>query len=145
MYAGTQSILERCMSMNLIQFQSGLSIAKFFQQFAIQALCTAILEKALGSQSFSCSHCGGTAPRFVRNIFQCRSCRHQTSLRLSVLFKSTKLSLTIWLLGIHLISQTWTNLSALALKYLGHQLSQLMAFGVQQIRFTMHYTFSQLF
>lgn len=106
--------------MNLIQFQSGPSIPKFFQQFGIETLNTAILEKALGSQSFSDSHCGEVTSRFVRNIFQWRFCRSQSSLKLSVLIKNTKLSLAIWFPGIYLIRQTWNSLVALDLN---HQLS----------------------
>ena len=109
------------MPMNLIQFQSELSMFKFFQQFGIEAPSTVILEKSLGSQSFSCSHCGERAPRFVHS----RSCRYQTSLILGTLFKSTKLSLTIWFLEIYLISQARTTLSALALKrHLGFSYSR---------------------
>lgn len=107
--------------MNLIQFQSGPSIPKFFQQFGIEALNTAILEKALGSQSFSGSHCGKVTSRFVRNIFQWRFCRSQSSLKLSVLIKNAKLSQAIWFSGIYLIRQTWNSLVALALNL---QLSQ---------------------
>jgi hypothetical protein len=107
--------------MNHIQLQSKLSMLKFFQHFGTEALCAAILEKALGPQEgFSCPHCGEVALGFVQGrshkIFQCPTCRHQTSLILDALFQSTKLSLTIWFLGIYLISQARAGLSALALK-----------------------------
>jgi hypothetical protein len=53
-------------------------------------------------------------------MFQCRTCRHQTSLTAGTLFQSTKLPLTTWFLAIYLVSQAKTGLSALALKrYLG--------------------------
>jgi len=53
-------------------------------------------------------------------MFQCRTCRHQTSLTAGTLFQSTKLPLTTWFLAIYFISQAKTGLSALALKrYLG--------------------------
>ncbi|MDO9049776.1 MAG: hypothetical protein Q7U66_18855 [Methylobacter sp.] len=94
------------MFMNLIQFQSGLSMPKFFQQLGIEVPCTAIPEKALGSQNISCFHCDERSPRFVRNTFQCRSCRHQTSFILGALFMSTKPPLSIWLLGIGIYTST---------------------------------------
>ena len=52
----------------------------------------------------------------ARKLFQCSSCRHRASLTVGSLMEHTKLPLTIWFLGIHLISQAKTGLSALALK-----------------------------
>lgn len=51
-----------------------------------------------------------------RLLFQCQSCRHQTSLKSGTVFASSKLALRVWFLAIHLISQAKTGLSALALK-----------------------------
>jgi hypothetical protein len=48
-------------------------------------------------------------------LFQCRACRHQTSLIAGTLMQGTKLPLTTWFLAIHLISQAKTGLSSLAL------------------------------
>ena len=95
---------------------------KFFQQFGTEIQCAAILEKTHGPQGFSYPHCGELAPGFVQgrsyNILQCQACRHQTSLILDALIQSTKLTLIIRFLGIYLISQVRTNLSALALRRL---------------------------
>ena len=49
-------------------------------------------------------------------LFQCNACRHQTSLIAGTVFENTKLPLTFWFLGMHLLSQAKTGLSALALK-----------------------------
>ena len=49
-------------------------------------------------------------------LFQCSSCRYQTSLIAGTVFQSTKLPLRIWFLAIYLVSQAKTGLSALALK-----------------------------
>lgn len=50
-----------------------------------------------------------------RKLFQCQSCRHQTSLTAGTLMDSTKLPLRTWFLAIFLISQDKTGLSSLAL------------------------------
>jgi hypothetical protein len=47
--------------------------------------------------------------------FQCKSCRHQTSLTAGTVMAATKLPLTTWFLAIYLLSQAKTGLSALAL------------------------------
>ena len=59
-------------------------------------------------------HC--VVGRGARKLFQPSGCRHQASLTAGSLMEHTKLPLTTWFLGIYLISQARTGLSALALK-----------------------------
>jgi hypothetical protein len=62
---------------------------------------------------------GVTCLRFRRGRqmhYQCRACRHQTTLISGTLFEATKLPLATWFLAIHLLTWTKTNLSALELK-----------------------------
>jgi len=107
-------------AMNRIQFQPGLSMPEFFQQYGAEAQCEGALEKARWPDGFRCPCCGGAAHCVVhaggRKRFQCNACRHQTSLIAGTVFQSTKLRLTVWFLAIYLISQAKTGLSALALK-----------------------------
>jgi hypothetical protein len=51
----------------------------------------------------------------TRNLYQCSTCDHQTSLISGTLFEQTKLPLTVWFLAIYLLTQAKTGLSALAL------------------------------
>ena len=108
------------MAMNRIQFQPGMSLFEFFQQFGTEAQCEAALEQARWPQGFRCPRCGGAAHCVlrvrVRKTFQCNTCRHQASLIAGTLFEGTKLGLRVWFLAIYLISQAKTGLSALALK-----------------------------
>ena len=56
----------------------------------------------------------------ARRLFQCQSCRQQTSLTAGTVLDSTKLPLRTWFLAIYLISQDKTGLSSLALmRHLG--------------------------
>jgi transposase-like protein len=112
------------MSINRIQFQTGMSMPEFLKQFGTEAQCASALEQSRWPQGFVCPCCGETGCSVsvvgVHKMFQCRSCRHQTSLTAGTLFQSTKLPLTTWFLAIYLVSQAKTGLSALALKrYLG--------------------------
>lgn len=108
------------MAMNRIQFQPGLSVPEFFQQYGTELQCEAALEKARWPDGFRCPRCDGAAYYVLRGtrrkLFQCAACRHQSSLIAGTLFQGTKLSLTVWFLAIYLISQAKTGLSALALK-----------------------------
>jgi hypothetical protein len=51
-----------------------------------------------------------------RKRYQCKNCRHQTTLTAGIIFEATKLALTICFQAIYMISQAKTGLSALALK-----------------------------
>ena len=108
------------MPMNRIQFQPGLSLPAFHEQFGTEVQCEAALERARWPERFRCPRCGEAQHSVFRvgsrKTFQCRACRVQTSLIAGTLFQSTHLPLTRWFLAIYLISQAKTGLSALALK-----------------------------
>ncbi|WP_143001944.1 IS1595 family transposase, partial [Nitrosomonas mobilis] len=108
------------MAMNRIQFQSGLSMLKFLKDFGTEVQCEQALEVARWSDGFHCPRCNGAAYYVIRDgirkVFQCRACRHQTSLIAGTVFQGTKLPLTVWFLAIYLVSQAKTGLSSLALK-----------------------------
>jgi transposase-like protein len=110
----------RAMAMNRIQFQPGLSMPEFFEQFGTETQCAAALMAARWPHGFRCPRCAGAAHSIIggsnRALFQCSSCRHQSSLIAGTVFQGTKLPLRIWFLAIYLISQAKTGLSALALK-----------------------------
>jgi len=112
------------MSINRIQFQTGLSMPEFLEQFGTEAQYEAALEQSRWPQGFVCPCCSETGCSVfivgAHKMFQCKACRHQTSLTAGTLFQSTKLPLATWFLAIYLVSQAKTGLSALALKrYLG--------------------------
>jgi len=48
-------VLGCAMPMNLVQFQSKLSVSKIFQQFGIEAAGTVIVDRALRVQRLNCS------------------------------------------------------------------------------------------
>jgi len=110
------------MPMNRVQFQPGLSMPAFLQQFGTELQCAAAVEQARWPSGFRCPQCGNSghcvlnAGSGLHKTFQCQACRHQTSLIAGTLFQSTHLPLTLWFLAIYLISEAKTGLSSLALK-----------------------------
>ena len=108
------------MPINRVQFQPGLSLPAFLEQFGTEAKCEQALEQARWPEGFRCPECGHTKAYVLQGgthkCFQCLGCRKQTSLIAGTLFQSTHLALTVWFLAIYLISQAKTGLSALALK-----------------------------
>ena len=113
------------MAMNRIQFQPGLSLAGFLQQYGTEAACARALRRARWPKGFVCPRCGGRrygrcANRHGERMWQCSACRHQTTLRSGTLFEATKLPLRTWFLALYLLTQSKTNLAALELmRHLG--------------------------
>lgn len=108
------------MTMNRIQFQRGMSMPEFQRSFGTEARCAAALELSRWPDGFVCPRCESSAHCVLlgrsHKMFQCNGCRHQTSLIAGTVFENTKLPLTLWFLGLHLLCQAKTGLSALALK-----------------------------
>jgi ribosomal protein L37AE/L43A len=108
------------MAMNQIQFQSGLSLPAFLDQYGTQAKCARALYRARWPKGFRCPACDdrrrSSFRRGNQTIYQCRACQHQTTLIAGTLMQDTKLPLVTWFLAIYLLTSTKTNLAALELK-----------------------------
>lgn len=130
------------MAMNRIQFQPGLSIATFLEQYGAESQCEQALEAARWPAGFRCPACGDprhtTFYRDDRKHWQCVRCRRQSTVTAGTVFAATKLPLRRWFLAMYLLTQTKTNLAALELmRHLGvcyrtawlvkHKLMEVMA------------------
>ena len=127
------------MARNQVQFQKGMSLAGFFARYGTEEQCRKALFQWRWPDGFVCPACGQHRydTLHTRKLYQCRACRHQTSLTAGTIFQSTRLPLTTWFLGMYLVTQSKTGVSALALRrYLGitynaawrmkHKLMQVM-------------------
>ena len=112
------------MAMNHVQFQAGLSMMQFIQEYGTDAKCYRALYRSRWPQGFRCPKCSkrprSRFRRAGRVYYQCRACRHQTTLTSGTIFEGTRLPLTTWFLAMHLLTASKTNMSALALmRHLG--------------------------
>lgn len=130
------------MAINRVQMQPGLSLAEFIQHYGTESQCEQALAGARWPRGFVCPACRcrlhTTFERGGRGHWQCQRCHHQTTITAGTIFDSTKLPLTTWFLGMHLLTQAKNNVSALELmRQLGvswrtawrvkHKLMQVMA------------------
>lgn len=130
------------MSINTLQFQAGLSMPEFFASYGTEAKCYRALYRWRWPQGFRCPCCAGRArSRFKRGgviYYPCSTCRHQTSRIAGTMFQGTQLPLRTWMLALHLLTSTTTNMAALELmRHLGvnyrtawrmkHKIMQVMA------------------
>ena len=106
--------------MNPLQFQAGLSMVEFLAQYGTEVKCRKALYRTRWPKGFRCPACARSGhTRFRREgqvYYQCRRCRHQTTLLSGTLFEATKLPLRTWFLGLYLLVSTKTNMAALELQ-----------------------------
>lgn len=105
------------MPKNKIQFQKGLSLQRFQQLYGTEEKCRASLFQLRWPNGFICPKCGHKHVYKLtsRTLYQCCSCRFQSSLISGTIFDSTKLPLTIWFLAIYMITQSKDGISTLNL------------------------------
>jgi len=118
-----------------------MSLREFQARFGTDEQCRQALAEARWPHGFRCPSCEGVEhsrfERLGRSYWQCSACRAQTSLTAGTIFDASKLALTVWFLGMYLLTQTKTGMSALELhRHLGvsyrtawlvkHKLMQVM-------------------
>ena len=107
------------MARNSVQFQKGLSEAKFDALYGSEEKCRAALFSWRWPEGFVCPACGGMRYCVVkqegRSLYQCNACRSQTSLIAGTIFASTKLDLTVWFRAMYLLTQSKQGISRLEL------------------------------
>lgn len=106
------------MSKNPVQFQKGLSLAAFLADFGQEEQCWRALVKLRWPDGFACPRCGSAEHCALerRGLFQCSSCRLQTSVRAGTIFHGSRTPLTKWFLAIYLMTQSKNDIAALELK-----------------------------
>ena len=96
------------MARNQVQFQKGLSEARFAEIYGTEEQCHAALVKWRWPNGFECPECNGedhcVVTRGARRLFQCNACRRQTSVKAGTIFASSKLPLRIFSLR-----STWSR------------------------------------
>jgi transposase-like protein len=105
------------MSKSIIQFQKGMSILEFTEQYGTNSRCEEALAKLRWPNGFVCPKC--EHDKFcvlsVKRYYQCNSCHKQTSVTSGTIFHSTNLPLTKWFLAIYLMTQSKNGISQLEL------------------------------
>ena len=107
------------MSRNMVQFQKGLSDARFDEMYGSEEQCRAALVQLRWPDGFECPDCRRhghcLVNRGARRLFQCNACRKQTSVKAGTIFASSKLPLRIWFKAIFLLTQSKKGISSIEL------------------------------
>ena len=76
------------MSKNKIQFQKGLSLSDFLEEYGTEEQCFKSLVKLRWPEGFECPKCSCRAYCLLTNhkLFQCNACRGQTSITAGTIY-----------------------------------------------------------
>jgi transposase-like protein len=107
------------MARNKVQFQKGMSEARFDELYGTEELCHDALVRWRWPEGFQCPGCEGRAhcivKRGARILHQCNACRKQTSVKAGTIFASSKLPLRLWFKTMYLLTQSKKGVSSLEL------------------------------
>ena len=94
-----------------------ITFEKFRTRFSTEDACRAELFRFRFPNGFVCPKCGCTEyyPVRGRNTFQCRACRHQTSVTAGTVMHRTHLPLTAWFWTFYLCATDKRGISAVQL------------------------------
>ena len=94
-----------------------ITFQEFRTRFNTEDTCRAELFRLRYPNGFVCPKCGCTEYYSVRgrNTFQCRACRHQTSITAGTVMHRTHLPLTVWFWAIYLCATDKRGISAVQL------------------------------
>ena len=102
---------------NRVQFQKGLSETRFDELYGSEDRCREAVFRWRWPRGFVCPGCGRQKHCVIktRNLYQCTSCRRQTSLIAGTIFASTKVPLRTWFRAMYHLTQSKGGISSLAL------------------------------
>ena len=108
------------------------TLVEFIEQFSDDDACRAYLEEVRWPRGFRCPRCEAAAACYVesRRLWQCSSCRYQTSATAGTIFHGSHVGLQKWFLAIFFLARHKKGISAL-------QLQRDLGLGSYQTAWTM--------
>jgi len=93
------------------------TIEEFERRFSSEEACRAYIEALRWPEGFRCPACQGEAAAMVRDgLYQCRSCRRQTSVTAGTIFQDTRKPLVMWFRAMWYVTSQKNGASALGLQ-----------------------------
>lgn len=93
------------------------TVEEFERRFSSEVACRAYIEALRWPDGFRCPACHGDAATMVRDgLYQCRSCRRQTSVTAGTIFQDTRKPLVMWFRAMWYVTSQKNGASALGLQ-----------------------------
>ena len=100
-----------------------MKIFEFNKYFPDEAACRRKFKEMRDKEGVTCQHCGSHDVVWLesKQQYQCKHCRHRTTLRSGTVMHGSKLPFRYWFIAMHLLTATKKSISAEELqRQLGH-------------------------
>lgn len=100
-----------------------MKLFDFNKYFPDEASCRRAFKEMRDREGVTCQHCGSHDVVWLesKQQYQCRHCRHRTTLRSGTVMHGSKLPFMYWFIAMHLLTATKKSISAAELqRQLGH-------------------------
>ena len=100
-----------------------MKISEFNKYFPDEAACLHKFKEMRDKEGVTCQHCGSHDVVWLesKQQYQCKHCRHRTTLRSGTVMHGSKLPFHYWFIAMHLLTATKKSISAAELqRQLGH-------------------------
>src|SRR5262249_30891716 len=104
---------------------TALDLSQLAKYFSDEDAARELLEQMRWNGNPTCPHCGGLEPykltpkaesekgKHVRKgVYKCKACRKQFTVTVGTVFEDSRIPLSKWLLGIHLMGSSKKGMSA---------------------------------
>lgn len=101
-----------------------MKLFDFNKYFPDEVSCRMTFKKMRDKEGVVCQHCGSHDVVWLesKQQYQCRHCRHRTTLRSGTVMHGSKLPFMYWFIAMHLLTATKKSISAAELqRQLGHK------------------------
>ena len=101
-----------------------MKIFEFNKYFPDEATCRKAFKEMRDKEGVACQHCGSHDVVWLesKQQYQCKHCRHRTTLRSGTVMHGSKLPFMYWFIAMHLLTATKKSISASELqRQLGHK------------------------
>ncbi len=94
--------------------QEAMNLLKFREKFPNEDACRKHLFQIRWPEGFQCPQCGHDQFYYIgtRKLYECRDCRHQTSVTAGTIMHKTHIKLDVWFLAIYLTAHDKRGVSA---------------------------------
>ncbi len=119
-----------------------LDLSKLAKYFSDEDAARELLEQMRWGGTPTCPHCGGVEPYKLtpkatskkpgrKGLYKCKQCRKQFTVTVGTVFEDSRIAISKWLLGIHLMSSSKKGMSA-------HQIHRMLGISYKAAWFMMH-------
>jgi transposase-like protein len=101
-----------------------MRLIEFFKHYPDEESCKAAFKAYRLQEGIKCKKCGSTSHYWKKNReqWECKSCKHRTTLKSGTVMQSSKLPYQHWFIAMHLITSTKKSFSAKEIqRQIGHK------------------------